>query len=140
MNNKNAEGYPDPTATTALENVARAEDARVHRPVVYVASPYAGDTAGNISRAVEYCRFVVNKGAIPLAPHLLYPQFMDDDDRETRELAIFFALVLLGKCDEIWVFGERMSEGMEREIAKARKRNMPIRYFNSRCVEESADE
>ena len=53
---------------------------------------------------------------------------------------IFFALVLLGKCDEIWVFGERMSEGMEREIAKARKRNMPIRYFNSRCVEESADE
>ena len=63
-----------------------------------------------------------------------------DDDRETRELAIFFALVLLGKCDEIWVFGERRSEGMEREIAKARKRNMPIRYFNSRCVEESADE
>ena len=51
MNNKNAEGYPDPTAATALENVARAEDARVHRLVVYIASPYAGETEDNISRA-----------------------------------------------------------------------------------------
>ena len=38
------------------------------------------------------------------------------------------------------VFGERISEGMEREIAKARKRNMPVRYWSSKCVEASADE
>lgn len=140
MDRYNAEGYPDPTAYNALLAIEREEKAKPYLPLVYIASPFAGDPERNTERARGYCRLAVSKGCIPLAPHLFYPQFMDDDDCETRELAIFFALVLLGKCDEIWVFGERRSEGMEREIAKARKRNMPIRYFNSRCVEESADE
>ena len=141
MNLKNSEGYPDPTAIIAIANVAKSEKGtNRYRPLVYIASPFAGDTERNTERARGYCRLAVSKGRIPLAPHLLYPQFMDDDDREIRELGIFFALVLLSKCDELWVFGERMSEGMEREIAKARNRNMPIRYWSSRCVEESADE
>ena len=140
MERFNAEGYPDPTAYKALTAIEREERAKQYLPLVYIASLFAGNTERNTERARGYCRFAVSKGCIPLAPHLLYPQFMDDDDRETRERGIFFALVLLGKCDELWVFGERISEGMEREIAKAKKRNMPIRYFNSKCVEESANE
>ena len=133
MNWYNCEHYPDPTAAVALSNVAKAEKA--YRPLVYIASPFAGDMEYNLSRARGYCRFAVSKGCIPIAPHLLYPQFMDDDDRETRELGLFFALVLLGKCDQLWVFGDRISEGMSREIAKAKKRGLPIRYWNSRCEE-----
>ena len=135
MNNKNAEGYPDPTAATALENVARAEDARVHRPLVYIASPYAGETEDNISRAKGYCRFAVSKGVIPLAPHLLYPQFMDDSDEDQRILGLRFAISLLCRCDELWVFGEKVSAGMAKEIEKAEKRGMRIRRFNSKCEE-----
>ena len=135
MNTKNAEGYPDPTAATALENVARAEDARVHRPLVYIASPYAGETEDNISRAKGYCRFAVSKGVIPLAPHLLYPQFMDDDDEDQRILGLRFAIALLCRCDELGVFGEKVSAGMEKEIEKAEKRGMRIRRFNSKCEE-----
>ena len=135
MNNKNAEGYPDPTAATALENVARAEDARVHRPLVYIASPYAGETEDNISRAKGYCRFAVSKGVIPLAPHLLYPQFMDDGDEDQRTLGLRFAIALLCRCDELWVFGEKISAGMAKEIEKAEKRGMRIRRFNSKCEE-----
>ena len=73
-------------------------------------------------------------GYIPLAPHLHYPQFMDDDDKEQRELGLRFALILLGKCNELWVFN-RVSQGMAQEINKAKKRGMPIRYFNDRCEE-----
>jgi len=135
VNNKNAEGYPDPTAATALENVARAEDARVHRPLVYIASPYAGETEDNISRVKGYCRFAVSKGVIPLAPHLLYPQFMDDDDEDQRILGLRFAIALLCRCDELWVFGEKVSAGMEKEIEKAEKRGMRISRFNSKCEE-----
>ena len=135
MNNKNAEGYPDPTAATALENVARAEDARVHRPLVYIASTYAGETEDNISRAKGYCRFAVSKGVIPLAPHLLYPQFMDDYDEDQRILGLRFAIALLCRCDELWVFGEKVSAGMAKEIEKAEKRGMRIRRFNSKCEE-----
>lgn len=131
MDRYNSEGYPDPTAAEALSNVAREENAaKPYRPLVYVASPFAGDMDYNISKARSYCRFAVSKGCIPIAPHLLYPQFMDDSNKSERELGLFFALVLLGKCDELWVFGEKISTGMAAELAKAKKRGMPIKYFN----------
>jgi hypothetical protein len=60
---------------------------------------------------------------------------MDDADKAEREKGLFFALVLLGKCDELWVFGEAVSHGMAREIAKAEKRGMPVRRFNQTCQE-----
>ena len=133
MDKYNSEGYPDPTAYEALSAVARSEiPVKIYRPLVYVASPFSGDTEYNIRRAQGYCRFAVSKGCIPIAPHLHSPQFMDDDDREQRELGLFFALVLLGKCDELWVFG-KPSDGMAREIAKAKKRGMPIKYYNHKC-------
>ena len=137
MGKYNAEGYPDPTAAEALENVTREEKARVNqsRLLIYVCSPFAGDKEHNISRARGYCRFVVSKGHIPLAPHLLFPLFMDDDDKEQRELGLSFALALLNKCSGMWVFGNKVSEGMSREIKKAKKRGIPIRYFTENCEE-----
>ena len=132
MDKRNSEGYPDPTAYEALTAVAKSE--KPYLPLVYIASPFAGDTERNTERAQGYCRFTVSKGCIPLAPHLHYPQFMDDSDREQRELGVFFALVLLGKCDELWVFG-KPSDG----IAKAKKRGMPIKYYNHKCEEVIGD-
>ncbi|MGI6634133.1 MAG: DUF4406 domain-containing protein [Christensenellales bacterium] len=130
MDRRNSEGYPDPTAYEALTAVAKSE--KQYLPLVYIASPFSGDTERNTERAQGYCRFAISKGCIPLAPHLHYPQFMDDSDREQRELGLFFALVLLGKCDELWVFG-KPSDGMSREISKAKKRGMPIKYYNHKC-------
>ena len=48
------------------------------RTLVYICSPYSGDVAANVKAAGEYCRLAVDKGYIPVAPHLLYPQFMND--------------------------------------------------------------
>lgn len=134
----NSEGYFDITAYEALTAVAREEKpVKQYMPLVYIASPFAGDTEYNIARAQGYCRFAVGKGSIPLAPHLHYPQFMDDGDKEQRSLGLRFALILLGKCDELWVFGDRISDGMNAEIAKAKRRGMPVRYFNFKCEEVS---
>jgi hypothetical protein len=130
---KNSEGYPDPTAGEALATIAREE--RAYRPLVYVASPYAGDTEANAANAEMYCRFAVSKGCIPLAPHLHYPRFLNDGNKSERELGLLSALVLLGKCDALWVFGSDITDSMSREIAKARKRGMPIRYFNNKLEE-----
>ena len=138
MDRRNKEGYPDPTAYEALTAVAKAEKvANGYKPLVYIASPFSGDMETNINRARGYCRFAVARNCIPIAPHLHYPQFMDDGDKEQRELGQFFALVLLGKCDEMWVFGDKISKGMAREIAKAEKRGIPIKRFNSKCEEVS---
>ena len=136
MNLKNAEGYLDPTAAIALANVARSVKAvKAYRPLVYIASQFAGDTEYHVDRARGYCRFAVSRGCIPVAPHLLYPQFMDDSDRDERELGLFFALVLLDKCDELWVFGSTISAGMAAEIRRAKRKNCRLRYFSDECEE-----
>jgi hypothetical protein len=138
MDRYNSEGYPDPTAYEALTAVEKEEKAaKNYPPLVYIASPFAGDIEYNTSRAKGYCRFAVSKGCVPLAPHLLYPQFMDDEDKEQREQGIRFALILLSKCDELWVFGDKISVGMSREIAKAKRKSKIIRYFSSKCEEVS---
>lgn len=134
INKFNAEGYYDPTPHEALSNILKEEKKSTFRPLVYIASPYSGDAERNTERARGYCRFAISKGYIPLAPHLHYPQFMDDGDEEERKLGLFFALVLLGKCSELWVFN-KISAGMSKEIEKAKSRGMPIRYFNYRCEE-----
>jgi hypothetical protein len=132
----NAEGYYDPTAFEALSAVRREEKAkaRTYRPLVYICSPFAGDPVRNTERARQYCRFAVSQGAIPFAPHLLYPQFMDEADPKQRALGLFFGKVWLGKCDALWCFGAA-SEGMKQELGKARRRGISIRFFNEQCEE-----
>lgn len=127
---RNSEGYVDPTPHEAFRRMGTLRvQKRGFRPVVYICSPYRGDTVGNTQRAREYCRFAVRKGAIPYAPHLLMPQFMDDGDEDERDLALFMGQVMLDKCAELWVFGTVMSEGMEGEIERARAKGKKIRYF-----------
>lgn len=103
---------------------------RPYRPLVYVASPLSGDVETNNERTRSFCRFVVEQGCIPLAPQLMYPQFMNDEDQAERELAMFMDVILLGKCSELWVLGDRVSSGMQVEIEVAKKRRQTIRWFN----------
>ena len=141
----NIEGYHDPTVYEALVNIEkeRKEAQKLvpgrYRPLVYICSPYAGDVLNNERKARRYCQFAVRKRAIPLASHLMYPQILNDDDPGDRQLGLFFGTVLLGKCDECWVFGETISAGMVTEIAKAKKRGIPIRYFTEDMEEVRAD-
>jgi hypothetical protein len=130
---KNAEGYNDPVPALAIANIQRQENR--YRPLVYICSAFSGDVDGNTKKARQYCRFAVDRGVIPLAPHLLLPQFMDEQTE--RDLAMFMDMVFLGRCVELWVFGAevRISDGMACEIAKAEQKNMKIRYFTEECKE-----
>lgn len=136
IDKRNHEGYYDPTTYEALTNVERERFARAHplavkqfRPLVFVCSPYAGDIPGNTERARKYSRFAIEQGCIPIAPHLLYPQFLDETQKDERELGLFIGLVLLSKCAQLWVFGSHISSGMAQEIYKAETKGIPIRCF-----------
>ena len=132
----NNEGYPDPTAYEALIAIEKERLAlRAFRPIVYICSPYAGDIEANVEAARRYSRFAVNAGYIPIAPHLLFPQFLNDADPDERELGMFFGNALMSKCSEVWVFGSRLSEGMQTEITRARWKNYCLRYFTEDCQE-----
>ena len=132
----NAERYYDPTAYEALTAIEKEEKAlRAFRPIVYICSPYAGDVDTNVENARRYSRFAVEKGYIPIAPHLLFPQFMNDRNTKERQLGMFFGNALMSKCSEVWVFGDQISAGMEGEIKRARWKNYRLRYFTETCEE-----
>lgn len=134
----NHEGYPDPTTHDALVNIEKERQAAriaamprspTFRPIVFICSPYADDPLNNERRAIRYCRFAVQQGYIPIAPHIYFTRILDERVPADRELGLFMGQVLLTKCVELWVFGSRITSGMERELSKAEERNMPIRYF-----------
>ena len=132
----NSEGYYDPTAYEALSIIEKEERAlRAFRPIVYICSPFSGEGEKNIKAAQEYSRFAVDKGYIPIAPHLLFPQFLNDADPKERQLGLFFGNALMSKCSEVWVFGNRISAGMEAEINRAKWKNYRLRYFTETCEE-----
>lgn len=98
-------------------------------PIVYISSPYRGEREKNTENACLYSRVALNKGYIPFVPHLLYPQFMDEDTERSK--ALYMGLVMLDKCTEVWVFGDRISDGMKAELERAGKRHKRVRYFTA---------
>ena len=120
------------------ELLEKFDKADKYYPLVYVCSPFRGNIDENVINARKYSRFTFDKKNIPITPHLLYPQFINDNDLFERNIAIHkINYVLIGLCKEMWVFGDVITEGMEREILIAKKRKMRIRYFSKDLKEEN---
>ena len=112
----------------------RAEGRPAFRPLVYICSPFSGDIEGNKKMAAQFAEFAYKNGCIPVTPHLLFP-FMNDESPNERALALHMDIVLMGKCQEVWVLSERITSGMSAEIEKATKRRQTVRYFSNDFVE-----
>ena len=101
-----------------------------HRKKVFICSPFRGTVEKNILLARKACRYAVLQGFTPRAPHLYYPQILDDSKADERQLGIQLGLLDLAECDELWIIGNTISSGMEQEIEYANKWCMKIRQFN----------
>lgn len=128
--------HSDPTADQAIGNIMREYKQKQrqrnrdkNRRRVYVASAYAGNVKKNTRAAARYCRFVIAKGYMPIASHLLYPRILNDNNPAERDLGLLFGLALLRLCDEVWVFGDK-TPGVLQEIEEAKKLKKPIKYFD----------
>lgn len=135
----NGEGYYDPTAYEALSNVENKQMLDYSKRKVYVCSPYKGDVDINVANAKRYCRFVLSRGGLPIAVHLLFPQFMDDNSPSERKKAIDMGLELISVCNEFWIFGSILSAGMETELKAALSLRVKVRFFKDNCEEVIQD-
>lgn len=106
------------------------------KQLIYVCSPYADDVEENVAATKRYCRFVIGQGFIPIALHLIYPQILDDTNPDERALGMTFGNIIMDHCLEIWVFGDKISKGMQEEIKYAVTKNYCIRYFTETFEED----
>ncbi|QNU66931.1 DUF4406 domain-containing protein [Ruminiclostridium herbifermentans] len=98
-----------------------------NKKLVYVCSPVKGDIEENITRAKEYCKTVLIMGYIPIAPHVTFNGILNDKVQQERETALALGLELVKHCDEVWVFGNVISEGMQGEIELAKQIGIPVK-------------
>lgn len=87
---------------------------------VYIAHPIGGDVENNIKKVIAICREVnLNEpDIIPFVPYLSDLYALNDEIPEERERGLKNGLSLLKKgfIDEIWLYGDRISNGMQSEI------------------------
>jgi hypothetical protein len=93
---------------------------------VYVCHPFADDPEANAERVRGICRALTESGFLPIAPHLYLPQFLDEETERDRALSL--CLELVGACDEVRVYGGRVTSGMRREIERAEAMSIPVRF------------
>jgi hypothetical protein len=115
------------------EFVMEGEKAMLKKPLIYVCSPLKDNMKQNIKKAQQYCRFVAECHAIPIAPHLYFTQFLDDASTEERLLGLKLGISILPRCSAIWVFGDKISSGMRHELDSARKLKIPVFFYDKDC-------
>lgn len=97
--------------------------------IVFVSSPLKGAVKANRKKAKEYCQYVFEQGHFPIAPHVIL-DFLSDNNPEERECGIQAGLDVLPACEEVWVFGDRISDGMKAEIEAAERLRIPIKFID----------
>lgn len=95
---------------------------------VFIAHPIGGDIQGNVKKVLKICQNVHSQTTIPVAPYLVALQYLDDGVVEDRRLGILANLECFHRryIDELWLFGECISAGMEEEIKLARTYGIPV--------------
>jgi hypothetical protein len=102
---------------------------------IYVCSPLKGDIMNNVRKAQLYSKFVASLGHIPYTPHIYFTIFFDDTKEEERCTCMKLALEWLVQCDELWFFGDKITEGMKGEIDLAKKLGIETKAINSEAIE-----
>ena len=93
---------------------------------VYICSPLGGDVRENLEKAKRYTKYALLCGTAPVVPHF-YALCLDDSNPKEREIRIAAALSLLWFWDEMWLFGDEVTEGMAAEIQFCKNLNVKIR-------------
>jgi len=73
------------------------------------------------------CEFVFKQGAVPLNPFRLFDYFLGD--RVDRNIIRQANNNLIRKCDELWVFGDTIADGVLFEILYAKKLKIPVKFY-----------
>ena len=88
--------------------------------LLYVCSPYRGDTKRNKEYARKLTRAAINNGFVPVTVHLYLTEVTDDQNPEERSRGMAAGMKILENCKYILI-GNRygISDGMKAELTFA---------------------
>lgn len=98
----------------------------------YIISRYRGserEQKFNKNVARYFCKQLLDEGKIPVAPHIYYTQFLDDNFRDDRECGLKLGIMELRHSQSflLVIIDGIISEGMKREIVEVSRMGIPGR-------------
>lgn len=97
---------------------------------VYICASMDGDSAEVPERIKAYVKYALKCGAAPVAPHF-YLQSILPDTTDNAEILRSASRSLLWYCDEMWVFGDEITEAMASDQQFCKEFHIPIRRIRS---------
>lgn len=108
--------------------------------LVILESPYAGNRKTNLSYAYRAMLDSISREEAPLASHLLYPQFLDDNAVDQRILGMEAGLAWVARADATVVYTDLgVSPGMAIGINRALNLGKPVEYRTIGYIPELND-
>ena len=98
---------------------------------VYIAHALSGAWAEGVNAAKEYALQAAILGYMPIVPYVLMDGILDDTNEDDRILGMTLDLEQLKECDEIWLCGRIISEGMGKERDLAASLNLWEKRFRT---------
>lgn len=97
--------------------------------MLYVCSPYRGDTKRNKEYARKLTRAAIDNGFVPVTAHLYLTEVTDDSNREERRWGMAVGMRILENCRYILI-GDKygISEGMKTEMTLAALKGKVMLY------------
>jgi len=103
--------------------------------IIYIAHPIGGDVENNLKKVAQIAREINLEypNVVPIAPYFLDCHALNDDIPEERQRGItndseFFIRKIM---DEVWLYGDRISNGMKQEIKQAHAMGIPVVVMSS---------
>lgn len=100
---------------------------------VYICSPYRAESEEILKRNIEYAKELTReallRGDAPITVHLYMTQCLTEEIEEERNIGLAAGQNIVDRCDAM-IVGYRygISEGMEKEIKRAKKQGIRIQY------------
>lgn len=109
------------------------------RPLVYICSPLRPvsstnptlELSSNLRLARDACTLACYRGYTPIAPHLYFPQFLDDNKPSEREIGLSIGIQAIKHCEALWIVSKRISSGMSAEIKEAKRVGVKVLFFTA---------
>ena len=93
--------------------------------LAFISSAYRGDIAVNKAKAREYAKIAIQRGYIPIVPHLWLTEILDDNIKAERQMGLEMCLELVARCDVFFLCGD-VSGGMAKEYQRACELGKPV--------------
>ena len=112
-----------------------------HLHITYISAPFGTSLPEYAKRIACYARKAWENESLPVNPYLMYDMMFPGEDMETTWLIRMFALMLIQRCDELWIVGRDrndLCEHLNMEVDLAERRGIPVRFVS--FEEEDEDE